>query len=112
MSSPRCWRTAKWWSAAVRHAYRSLRVQTTFFPNIGRPCLEDNKRGRLSTPKTSNKLARLVDELHFEYGPCSSNKPNISAPLQLVDPHGIPWNDGLPTIWTAVLSFVTRTSRA
>eukprot|EP00959_Pyramimonas_sp_CCMP1952_P443318 9281342-Pyramimonas_sp.AAC.1 len=66
---------------------RETRVQTTtrpdhILPSIGRPCLEDNKRRRLSAQKTSDKLARLVNELHFECGPDTTNKPNISALLR------------------------------
>eukprot|EP00959_Pyramimonas_sp_CCMP1952_P139074 2911356-Pyramimonas_sp.AAC.1 len=60
----------------------------------------------------SNELVRFVTEPHFERGPDRTNRPKHSVPLQLADPHGISWNDGLRTIPTAALSSVTRTTRA
>eukprot|EP00959_Pyramimonas_sp_CCMP1952_P208330 4358003-Pyramimonas_sp.AAC.1 len=59
-----------------------------------------------------NELVRFATELHFERGQDKTNRPTLSVPLQLADPHGMLRNEGLRTIPTTARSSVTKTSRA
>eukprot|EP00959_Pyramimonas_sp_CCMP1952_P383336 8032474-Pyramimonas_sp.AAC.1 len=97
---------------------RETRVQATTRPDQILPehwktlSRGQRKREKLTTQKTSNEPARHVSGLLFGCGHDRTNKLKSFAPQRLVYLHGIPWNAVLPTMWTAELSFETRTSRA